>query len=499
MFYKNLIDKSNIKLREYSAEPFESGWIVGKQNEKLPFGSCLEMFNFDVNSGALEDGVGIGNILVRYGIVKKDIQTLNLPANTYVRDCFYFRSYNYNYKSYYSLLILKDNLGLFRYVRVDTQALTWKQIDNLEYYDDIEMMSTVLNGKDALVFGNGIKMFSWLPTDSSASTVNGTPNFTSLCYYDSRAFATSYNHKKSILYSEAFDPLNFSVSNDQSGYINMYDSLGACNKVLVFKEAVYAIRDYGITKITRGKDKKDFEVENMYVCNKKIYEKTVCDCGEKLYFLTSDGVYSFDGNNAKKVNLPYEKLINKYSQDYAVGGYLNGNYYLACAFDFQDDILCESENNGVLENNAYIKLNINTEESVITRGVGIKRFVPVTDSYNNFMLAVYVVKSGVFQLGVIDQNGKIKDNGIQKFWKSRQHDFGYPNRNKLIKEMRFVSKTDITLKLYLDNKTKTINIKGKSTMQTIKINEKAKLFGFSFETTNSGTYISSPKFLVGIL
>ena len=102
-------------------------------------------------------------------------------------------------------------------------------------------------------------------------------------------------------------------------------------------------------------------------------------------------------------------------------------------------------------------------------------------------------------MGVIDQNGTLKGEVLKKFWKSRQYDFGYPNRNKFIKEMRFISKTDVVLTLYMDNRIKTINVKGKSTMQTIKINEKAKIFGFSFDTLSSGTYITSPKFVVGVL
>ena len=102
-------------------------------------------------------------------------------------------------------------------------------------------------------------------------------------------------------------------------------------------------------------------------------------------------------------------------------------------------------------------------------------------------------------MGVIDQNGTLKGEHLKKFWKSRQYDFGYPNRNKFIKEMRFISKTDVVLTLYIDNRIKTINVKGKSTMQTIKINEKAKNFGFSFDTLSSGTYITLPKFVVGVL
>lgn len=499
MFYKNLIDKNKVNFKEYSAEPFETGWIEGKQNGQEPFGRCAEMYNFDVTSGALQDGAGVGDVIVKYGITQDCIQTLNLPANTYVRDCFYHRCYNFNEKSYYSILIIKDNSGNFRYVIIDTQLLNWTMIDNLNYYYNIDMLTTIINGKDALVFSNEQDMFSWIPINHSASAVNGTPRFTSMCYYDGRAFATSLNSPKSILYSEEFDPLNFSISNDQSGYINVYDALGACNKVIVFQEKVFVIREYGITRITRGKDKKDFEVENMYVCKKRIYEKTVCDCGEKLIFLTADGVYAFDGNSAKKINLPYEKLMTKYPQDYATAGYLNGNYYLACKFDFQDSLVYESENSDIVVNNAYIKLNINSEETTLTRGIGVKRFVPVKDSYNDFMLAIYILKSGAYQMGVIDQNGTLKGEHLKKFWKSRQYDFGYQNRNKFIKEMRFISKTDVVLTLYIDNRIKTIYVKGKSTMQTIKINEKAKNFGFSFDTLSSGTYITLPKFVVGVL
>ena len=96
-------------------------------------------------------------------------------------------------------------------------------------------------------------------------------------------------------------------------------------------------------------------------------------------------------------------------------------------------------------------------------------------------------------------SGKIFETPTHKLWSSPMTDFGYPDRYKYIKEMYLYSKTDITLKIYYDDKEKELKVKGKDCNQTIKLNIKARKFRVDFVCDEVEANVSSPEVLVGVL
>ena len=122
----------------------------------------------------------------------------------------------------------------------------------------------------------------------------------------------------------------------------------------------------------------------------------------------------------------------------------------------------------------------------------------VKDQCNSFVVGAFALEILHNGLGFIKPNSAIGTTNILKVWESTISDFGYPGKIKYVKEMRFISKKDIKVILNLDGKTRRINVTGSNAMQTIKIREKVRQFGFGFESTSGDNYITNPTFTVGI-
>ncbi len=500
MIYNNYLDKDILKFKEIKSISFDEG-MIKKTNSNLPFGTCESVYNFDFSTGVLKDGIGISDIEVQYGNESElYTKTLVLPNYSYARSCFFSRCWNAVTKSYSSYYIFHASNNKFYYNIFNSNNSEFIEIGNIEYSYMPNMMITKIQGKDNFLFSNsGTGMYMWSPRSDNAEYVNNTYRITDMCIYNNRNFATFELDKQSILYSQEFNPLNFKLNKDESGYIDIpYEIYGKCNKVIVFKDELYVIRDFNIAKIVKGTDKKNFEVEQLNVCNSRIYYNTVCVCDDKIMFLASDGIYEFDGNNAKKIPFEFDNMIGQKDTDYYTAGYLDGIYYLSFKVDFGDNTKFLCENLSTVQNNAFVKIDVKTYKYSIFRGLDVRQFVVVKDQYNNFMIATYKMDVDLPTCGIVNISGNIKQNPLGKFWVSKMSDLGYPGKVKFIKDIKFITKSDIKLKIYLDDKAKIFNIKGKNKIQKIKINEKANLFGFGFETEQNNCYITNPTLTVGV-
>ncbi len=488
--------------KNYQPISFKNGLNIDKNNNE--FGECKYCYNFDTTSSILKDGFGIEKLYTRYSYDYTDSckRELSLPEDKYPARCFFFKVLG-SKSDYHSCLVFFDDDAHAKVYFINREdGYTVRDIESMDFKIVDNVFSTFVNGEEVIIFVPTAKQYDyiWKPSKYNESTQIPKTLLTSLCWFDNRSFATGLNiGGDTVMYSEEFNPLNFTSSNKQSGYVNMYDHLGMCNKVIAFKNNVYVFRDNGINKITESRDKSSFEASCVFVCKEKIYANTICDCGDRVLFCSTEGLYEFDGTNVKKIDMGFESMLKGSYQWSAKSVFVKGVYYLACNLDFDDGEIIECENRSACQFNAIIKYDISSRKFVICRGVWVVDFVPIVDSNNNTLAVLYANSSGKYLFGELTNCGYILDKKIKKRWTSTQFDFGDADSFKYIKDVTFVSKADIVLKLYLDNKIKSIKVKGKSTMQTIKINEKAKLFGFGFETSESDNYITCPTFAIGVL
>lgn len=501
MFYKNssMYDKK-ITFKEYKSVSFSKGLLDDKDNNE--FGACDIVYNFDYNSGALTDCCGVSKLVTRYGssVIDSSSREFAHINNRQIKKCFYRRmlqAYPGDFVSVFMYLDTQDKFYYYIINRMDSTPINVPELDTQSLYG---MLFTYVDGIEHLLMSRTDTQTvpMWCPYPNyEVKTIDNTCRYTSMCYFDNRTFATTrFPQNSSVFYSDEFNPTNFRINNKNTGCVKFEDELGRCLLLLVFNDNVYVFREFGISKLVKNRDKVTYDGEYVYKAQGVIFSKTVCICGDKILFMTSNGLYEFDGNNVKKINLGFDGYIDITLYSSPTAAYLDGVYYLNTKIDYKDDetILCESKQISV--QNVLIKYNVLEKTSSICRGLEILSFAPILDEINCAMAVVYYADTG-FGFGTLDNSGTILSEPIKKFWKSKPYDFGTSTEDKYIKEMRLLTKSDIKIKLYLDDKEKVISVKGKSTMQTIKINKKAKVFAYGFESLYGNNYISDVSFVVG--
>lgn len=497
MFYKNF-NKGNIKFKKISLSSFNKQ-MNNKDDERiLPFGECDKIYNLNTSSGVLKDGMGVGDLEVVcdnfYDIRSKIID----QPISHVESTYFLKYWNKVLESYDYILIIYCGDGKAYYNVVSQTYPSWMEIKNITFTVKPIALYCKVNDVDCLIFyskQDGMQVWNILGANSYK--VDNPPKITSMCIHQNRLFATIEGEARSIIFSEELNPINFNVNINEGGYINMEDEFGKCNKVISFDGYLYVFRDYNIARISQGKDKNEFVVNNIYVGNGNIYPNTIAVCGNKIMFLASDGIYEFNGTVSKKLKFNFDNMIDTVDTYFVVAKYCNGNYYLACNINFDDDYEFPCEQLMLKRNNSLIKIDVNNNNCEIMRGCDIKELTVIDDGLNNCIFVSYNYDSIFSSIGKLNNSGCVKNNKLKKLWKSKKHDFDVPDKVKYIKEMSFISKSDIDINIYLDDKIKTYKVFGSEKVQKIKINEKAIRFGFGFTTESNNVYISSPQVKVG--
>jgi len=330
--------------------------------------------------------------------------------------------------------------------------------------------------------------------------LENVPNMSSLCEDKGKLFCTTYGERNCIYYHMDTDISDWTLEvNDVNGKIEMNDNRGKINKVVSFLGYVYAIRDYGITKITNYENKAKLDITHLSLSGNKIYENTAVICGDKMLMLTKDGISSFNGVTSKIIDIGFNEFIKHVNNDEARAVFHSGKYYLACKLNFNDGekVGCEALETPY-KNNALIILDVETFEYDIVRGVDISDMLSIK---LNKMDKVALVLNSLKRDTVLELNldGKLMDINLKKEWYSPLTDLGYSNKIKLVKDVSLLCLYDADLTIFTEKESKTFHLKGKNTLNRIKVNLKGKQIGVKIETIEQKAYVSNLKFNIDLL
>ena len=291
----------------------------------------------------------------------------------------------------------------------DSYDLFW--LYNLEFNSPPVVLPFKKEGLDSIIMVSDDQMKVWT-TGFSPYTIEDAPIVTSMCMNESVLFCTIANPGYKIWYATNLSMDKIGRVTTGSGYITLEDNLGDAKKVVAFNEGVYAFRDYGISKINHIKGEN--LVSQIYVSNTKIYTNTVCVCGNNIFFMTKDGLYSFNGVKVSKTKV---SLLNDMpiENEGAISAAMGEKYYLALKLNFDDekDILCEP--NSV--NNVLIIIDTTDFSYEIIRGLDIKTLLPV--KLDEFEKMLVLFNTGpVDKIGEVVDTPKYVDEILPKFWAS---------------------------------------------------------------------------------
>lgn len=340
-----------------------------------------------------------------------ELQLNELPINKVLGLTYFkFKSLTTQNITYHRLLILGDDNPIYinqllcnMYNCLNIYNLTFDTPPLSVSYTDEK------NGVEAIVLFSENKMVEWV-SGYSPKVLNDVPILSSVCLEGDSLYYTLKDDPYVVWIT---DHLRFNEIGKKTIYsqrIQLGYDLGKAGKVISFKDNMYVIREFGITKITRAGD--NFYATEEYRSNTKIHTNTVSICGDNMLFMTNNGLYYFTGF---KVTRPSIDFIDAFSFNYngAVAKALADKYYLALNVDFDDDF----EDVAGAINNALLIIDTNDFSYQVIRGVDVATMLPlITESFEKML---FTFNTGpVDKIGEISSNAALMDLPLLKYWAS---------------------------------------------------------------------------------
>lgn len=318
------------------------------------------------------------------------------------------------------------------------------------------------DGSDVILLSGDVSYLIMLD-DVTAKFNPDSPCFSSLTFHYERVFGTTMEERNRVWFSDDFNPLNWNVSADEGGYIDFLDDWGDLLKVISFMDYVFVFKEDAIMRITAYADQTQFSVAKVAVGVGRILKNSIVLAGESIYFLTTKGLYSFDGYSIREIDDSLPRVTDYASLTACV---LDGKYYYAFRAD-------ESVPYG--DNNAVGIYDLEKKSLAVINDICVKIFLSVSSHHASEVFALI----GNDILKVTD-SGAYKELPLPKRWKSIDTTFDSTNR-KVIKAINVFTSHDIVFKVIADGKTYSFKIAGKNAYQRIRIEKSGYILSFEIE------------------
>ena len=473
---------------------FDKGLNQSIDSSLLSMEYAIKYKNFSNKDACLKNGIGYENIGEKLADFN-DRSTLALDINNvqgFIKSFYFYKFDDINGVRDDKLILISKSLQIY-YINLFDQSKTLYKISGITFTSVPVATRYRLNGENVIIFSiETDNMLIW-NGDQAPYEVLDAPKISSMAVHYERLFATTNGEKNAIWFSDDLDPTNWTLSLDEAGFIELIDDRGALLKVVSFLDYVYIFREYGISRLTAFGDQTQFSVHNLFVSSGKIYEDSVCICGDKIFFLASDGIYKFDGVDTVKI---FNFLQNGFTaplNQYCTSCYSNGCYYLACNF-IQDN---ENDESSKSFANTLFEIDVNTLKILnITGDIYFKHLLSFNKDSNSYVIAQVNnnSESDIFIPALLTNNSKYFGSNITKLWKSPTSNLGDIYHQKLLKNIIIETKGEITLTIYTDGTSHTFTIQGSTKPKRLSCALPLYDFAFSISSSSSVCDIKNLRF-----
>lgn len=471
-----------------SINSFDNGVNTLADRSKTAIEYAYDIKNFSFYDGNLKQGVGfcdfISQLKSNNTSLKRDIDAIGS-----IEKVFHFYIYNKDTNSREDKLIIINHELTIYYISLFDENPELKSIRNITFTSIPVAKQYRLNGEDVMIFSSITdNMIVWNGKDLPYEVLDA-PKISSMEIHYERLFVTVDGEKSAVWFSDDLDPTNWSINLDDAGFIELIDERGALLKVVSFCDYLYVFRENGISRISAYGDQKNFSVSNLYVSTGKIYENSVCVCGDKIIFLASDGLYKFDGLNTTKILNNISKNLAFQTNELVCSCYHNGSYYLACKYKFFDE-------DTPSHNNALLQIDINKYQiKNLCGNIEIKNLLSLkSDDFQGVLAVVRSINEQDFCLSLINNDGCYFGEPFNKTWTSPISNLNGIQHQKTLKKIFLDAENETILTIYHDNKTTEILCKN----TTIKrVNIPLINFGFKLSSNQKDCNIKNLKFMFG--
>lgn len=480
MIYRKPLHTKNAKRLRLTLADFSGGLNDNIDENLLPFKYAKSAFNFDGSSGALKNGRGFKKLQLKN--LSGEQRQIEFAGN--VLKTYYYRRFDPYLNIFDDIIIVYCSDKKLYFTKVVSNETSFTLIDGITFDSAPIGINYKLNSDDVIIFCSETDPMTVWDYKNAAYLVETAPKISSACIHYERLFVTVDGEKSAVWFSDDLDPTSWDISLDQAGFIEMSDGRGSLLKVVQFLDYVYIFRSYGIARLTAYADQTQFSLMPLYVSSGKIFAQTICQCGDRIIFMASDGFYVFNGLSTSKIlENVYPKLIP--TED-SCASFFNGKYYLTCRLKAQNNTDAE---------NCILEYDVKSGNTVLMRGINANNLCVIMAE--NFSTLVANVE-GVGLCNIVE-SGELDGMALLKVWETAQTDFNYPDELKLIREIFVYTKTDVSFACMTDQMSKIVHVKGGKGIKKVAVNIRGKTFKLRILCDEKLAEISKPQITVDII
>lgn len=239
-----------------------------------------------------------------------------------------------------------------------------------------------INNKLYLCSNNDLSLL--ISNNNSPIVLTDIVNFKSIINFDSYTIFNCAEKKFSIFYTESAELENLESTLTSYNEINLLQSNGELEKIILYKNNIFAIQKYAISKIIIDED--GYQIQNLCSIKSAIDANTIELIDDYVVFLTSNGLYIFDGNDIKQIFKNYTiNLIHSNNKSVAFNNkyYLKTHYYID---DIKESVILEFD----IENNQCNFYKIGELIDIYCfQNISQYRLIAIYESSNDTTSAMY--------------------------------------------------------------------------------------------------------------
>lgn len=168
--------------------------------------------------------------------------------------------------------------------------------------------------------GNGGKLFS-------ISTSAGI-NFAGRNFFAVRPYR--------VYFSALMKPITFEESANDSGWLDLPEKGGLVVEFAELGDTLYAFRQFGVARLNARGKASEFSVETLPYGGGEIFVGSVATCGDKIFFMARDGLWTFNGKSFEKASVG-KRILPNWSKPNFRAAYACGKYILQYTDEKQEN------------------------------------------------------------------------------------------------------------------------------------------------------------------
>lgn len=453
---------------------FRKGINLKNSDNLVGLSEAKVCYNFDFSSGSLKTSFPFQACFDSF-LTESDVSEEFVEGGSRLSGgaIFYFKKYDFeNQKDASKLILVTPKLNTF-YLSLSDLGAKFQPL-GIKFTSLPGAINYRLDSEDVIIFSSeSDNMVVWDGANEPEIVVDA-PKISSMCLHGERLFATTEGGMNEVWFSDDLDPTNWSVSLVDAGFIQLADERGKPLKVVSFNGYVYIFREMGISRLSASGAQEEFFLSHLFVSSGKIYDKTICLCGDKIVFLASDGIYSFNGTETTKILADLSNMIMPAPNSKAV--FFDGKYYLSAHVDFEDGGFEDEQ----ILNNALFVLDTTTGEYALYRGISVASMA-VTENENNHQL-VFLNDSFENTNNLFVEVCSERKTSPLSNYETGLYDFGDPSKLKTFRKVVVYKKGNGSVNLKIFNESgKVINVQLKENFSQSPVLISGKAFGFKVE------------------